>query len=77
MSFDNGISFQNGDTGLIARVDIEKNRFLVEMDYPKGAQYSFSADSPLAKTMTLAYAMTVHKSQWSQYPLVIFALITS
>lgn len=73
MAFDNGISFQNGDTGTIAKVDVEKNRFLVRMDYPENSWYSFSADSPLAKSMTLAYAMTVHKSQGSQYPLVFFA----
>lgn len=73
MSFDDGISFQNGDTGTVCEVDVEKNRFKIMMDYPKGKCYSFSADSPLAKTMTLSYAMTVHKSQGSQYPLVIFA----
>jgi exodeoxyribonuclease V alpha subunit len=61
----------NGDIGYIAHVDTEEG--LLTVTYPeKDVPYAFEDTDELA----LAYALTVHKSQGSEYPAVVVALHT-
>ena len=61
----------NGDIGYIRLIDLEEKQFIVE--YPdREVEYSFEDTDELQ----LAYALTVHKSQGSEYPAVVLALHT-
>jgi exodeoxyribonuclease V alpha subunit len=63
----------NGDVGTIIDISAE-DKFLI-VDYGNGhtAEYDFTELDQLK----LAYAMTIHKSQGSEYPKVIIPLTTS
>ena len=61
----------NGDIGTIMDVDRQTKGVLV--DY-YGRTVSYSSDE--TDELTLAYAITVHKSQGSEYPAVIIPLTT-
>jgi exodeoxyribonuclease V alpha subunit len=61
----------NGDIGTIIAVDPLRQVLSVEYD-SRVVDYDFSETDELA----LAYAITVHKSQGSEYPAVIVPLIT-
>ncbi len=61
----------NGDIGTIIDVDRQTKEILV--DY-YGRTVAYSSDE--ASELTLAYAITVHKSQGSEYPAVIVPLMT-
>lgn len=61
----------NGDIGYIRHIDQEERQFIIE--YPdREVDYSFED----ADEVQLAYALTVHKSQGSEYPAVILAFHT-
>ncbi len=65
----------NGDIGKIAKLNIEEGELTVT--YPdfngyREVQYSFNELDELV----LSYAISVHKSQGSEYPVVILPLIT-
>lgn len=65
----------NGDVGRVVAVDEDEGGVTVRFPQPEGpssATYS-SAD---ADELTLAYCITVHKSQGSEYPAVIMPLTT-
>jgi exodeoxyribonuclease V alpha subunit len=61
----------NGDIGYIRHIDDEEKELIV--GYPeKDVPYGFEETDELQ----LAYALTVHKSQGSEYPAVVLALHT-
>jgi exodeoxyribonuclease V alpha subunit len=57
----------NGDVGFIHSIDTENELLTVVYDDDKFAQYDFSDLDELE----LAYAITVHKSQGSEFPLIV------
>jgi exodeoxyribonuclease V alpha subunit len=61
----------NGDIGRVAKVDAIEQVLTVEFD-GRGVEYEFTDLDELA----LAYAVTVHKSQGSEYPAVIVPVHT-
>lgn len=65
----------NGDIGRIEDIDVEAGTVWVKFPQPEGpqvVQYEMSE----ADELTLAYCITVHKSQGSEYPAVIMPLTT-
>ena len=61
----------NGDIGRIAAVDLEKQTVTVDFE-GRPVAYEFSELDELS----LAYAITVHKSQGSEFPAVVMPLTT-
>ena len=66
-----GTGVFNGDIGLIERIDTEARELTVCFDEERHVTYG---SSDLAD-LELAYAVTVHKSQGSEYPAVILPLL--
>ena len=64
-------SVYNGDLGRIARIEPAKKKFSVLFDR-RAVEYDFSD----ADQLVVAYAVTVHKSQGSEFPAVILPLLT-
>lgn len=62
----------NGDTGRVASVDL-KQRTLVVLYDEKPVEYSYID----LEHLRLSYAMTIHKSQGSEYPCVIIVCSSS
>lgn len=62
-----GYGVFNGDMGVIEDIDSETETVQILFDDDRRAQYGFDMLSELE----MAYAMTVHKSQGSEYPAVI------
>jgi exodeoxyribonuclease V alpha subunit len=61
----------NGDLGLVARIDSEEDAVIVSFDgrevaYPYGE----------LDTLVPAFAITIHKSQGSEYPAVVIPVVT-
>jgi exodeoxyribonuclease V alpha subunit len=61
----------NGDIGRIARIDLEEGLIYVDYDGRRVAYETAELDE-----LSLAYAITVHKSQGSEYPAVVIPLAT-
>ncbi len=61
----------NGDIGLIKRVDVDDNELVVNFDGHDIA-YSFNEIDELVPS----YAITIHKSQGSEYPCVVIPVHT-
>ena len=61
----------NGDMGRIRQIDTESQQILVLYD-DRTVAYDFSEIDEI----TLSYAISVHKSQGSEYPVVIIPVVT-
>lgn len=68
---DKGVGVFNGDMGIIKEIYPHQQALLVEFDDSRRVTYPFSG----LEELELAYAITIHKSQGSEYPAVILPLL--
>lgn len=66
-----GVGIFNGDTGIIREINTFAETLTVEFDEKRFVEYSFKQLDELE----LAYAITIHKAQGSEYPAVIIPLL--
>lgn len=66
-----GVGVFNGDTGILKEINIFAETITVEFDEHRFAEYSFKQLDELE----LAYAITIHKAQGSEYPAVVIPLL--
>ena len=69
---DKGIGVFNGDMGIVKEIFNYNQTLVVEFDDMRRVTYAFSNLDELE----LAYAITIHKSQGSEYPAVIMPLLS-
>lgn len=72
IAVDTGIGVFNGDMGKILKINESISELTVEYEDGKRVIYSFSA----LEELELAYAITIHKSQGSEYPAVILPILS-
>lgn len=70
-AIDRGTGVFNGDTGIIQDINDFKETMTVLYDEEKIVEYPFK----LLEELELAYAITIHKSQGSEYPAVVIPLL--
>lgn len=69
---DKGMGVFNGDIGMIVEIDEYTHSVVVEYDEHRRVTYQFSQ----LDEIELAYAITIHKSQGSEYPAVVMPLLS-
>ena len=72
LAIDKGMGVFNGDMGLIRSISSYQEIVTVEFEEGRMVDYSFKQLDELE----LAYAITIHKSQGSEYPAVVIPLLT-
>lgn len=71
LTVDKGMGVFNGDMGVISEINEYKET--VEVEYDEGRKVKYGFD--MVDELEPAYAITVHKSQGSEYPAVILPLL--
>lgn len=71
VTIDEGMGVFNGDCGIIKEIDLHSKELTVAFDEEKLVTYGMGDVDELE----LAYAITIHKSQGSEYPAVVIPLL--
>lgn len=71
MTVDKGLGIFNGDMGIIGEINTYEETVTVEFDEKRKVKYPFT----LLDELELAYAITIHKAQGSEYPAVVIPLL--
>ena len=71
ISIEKGRGVFNGDMGIIRIIDSFASSLTVEFEEGRMVEYPFGA----VEELELAYAVTIHKSQGSEYPAVVLPLL--
>jgi len=69
---DSGLGVFNGDMGRVLSINEGASELIVEFDEGRRVRYPFT----LLEELELSYAITIHKSQGSEYPGVIMPLLS-
>lgn len=69
---DKGTGIFNGDTGIIEQINDFAETMTISFDEGKMVEYPFKQ----LEELELAYAVTIHKSQGSEYPAVVIPLLS-
>lgn len=69
---DKGTGIYNGDMGIIREINAFSELVTVEFDEGRMVDYSFKQ----LEELELAYAITIHKSQGSEYPAVVIPIFS-
>ncbi|MBE5923055.1 MAG: ATP-dependent RecD-like DNA helicase [Lachnospiraceae bacterium] len=67
-----GMGVFNGDMGIVKEIDDYNEEVVIVFDDDKEVRYPYS----LSEDLELSYAITIHKSQGSEYPAVILPLFS-
>ncbi len=67
-----GVGVFNGDMGVVKEIDEYNEEVVVLLDDEKEVRYPYS----LLDELELSYAITIHKSQGSEYPAVVLPLFS-
>ena len=71
MTIDKGLGIFNGDMGIIREINSYEETMAVEYDEHRLVTYPFQ----MLEELELAYAITIHNSQGSEYPAVVIPLL--
>ena len=71
LAVEKGMGVFNGDMGIIRKINTYTECVTVEFDEGRIVQYPFK----MLEELELAYAITIHKSQGSEYPAVVIPLL--
>ncbi len=72
IAVDGGQGIFNGDMGIVREINLFAETLTVEYDEHRMVDYSFKQ----LEELELAYAITIHKSQGSEYPAVVIPLLS-
>ena len=66
----------NGDQGIITAIEKEDNDFMIQVEFEDGRVIQYTKDE-LKGELVHAYAITIHKSQGSEYSTIIMVVSSS